>query len=339
MKLLGTVVNYVILFIGSILANHCIADNNGFGHQLKQRILVLNSYNQGYRWTDNIVRAIGDKFGENPNIIINIEYMDTKMINNMDHFEWLKHLYKNKYEKYTIDVIISSDDDALKFLRKYQEELFPGVPIVFCGVNNFSNRKVRDLDNYTGVNEKSGFKDNIELFLTLHPNTKKLYVINDNLTTAIALQAEFFEAFKEYENQLDVEVLSDISIRALVNKVSSLEEDSIIYYLSFFSDSTGRTFTPNEVIPYVSKASPVPVYGSVDYMLGHGIIGGAFVSGYFQGKSAANAAEKILQGVHTEKIPVIMDNPSKHMFDYQQLKRFNIDVSKLPKDSTIINQP
>ena len=92
MKLL--ILNYLILFIASILTNVCSAYNtyneNDFDHQHKQRILLLNSYNQGYQWTDNIVRAISNQFKDNPNIIINIEYMDTKMINNIGHFERLK---------------------------------------------------------------------------------------------------------------------------------------------------------------------------------------------------------------------------------------------------------
>ena len=74
-------------------------------------------------------------------------------------------------------------------------------------------------------------------------------------------------------------------------------------------------------------------------MLGHGIVGGSLKSGYFQGKTAAGAARKILHGVRAEDIPIVMDNPSAYMFDYRQLQRFGIRISDLPKDSIIINQP
>ena len=309
-------------------------------HRLdKQRVLVLNSYTQGYPWTDNIVRAIQEKFSDNPNIITHIEYMDTQIINSRAHFEQLKQLYQNKYAGYTIDVIISSDDEALKFLREYREEIFPDVPVVFCGVNNFNEKKVLNFHNYTGISEKSSFTANFELILALHPDVKNLYVINDNSPTARSLQTGFFEASKEYEDKFDIHILSNISLDHLINKVSSIEPNSVIYYLSFASDNTGRAIHPDEVIPKISQFSPAPIYGSVDYMLGYGIVGGMLGSGYFQGRSAADAAQKIIEGYNVNKIPVILSNPNTYRFDHHQLQRFGIAIADLPPDSAIVNRP
>ena len=340
--------NYLVLFTVCILSNGCTAysdsdhntiNHNTIGHQHKKRILLLNSYSHGYTWSDNTVMGIRDTFKDDQNVVINIEYMDTKMIDTKEHFELLKQLYKNKYAQYTIDVIIASDHNALQFLRKYRDELFPDVPVVFCGINNFSQEKVEGFKNYTVINAKTDFIANFELILALHPDIKTLYVINDTVTTARSLQTEFFEALKEYEDKFTIKILADLSLQNLIDRVSSLEQDSVVYYLSFFKDSTGRSLAPAEVIPYISKASPVPVYGSTDYMLGHGIVGGSLKSGYFQGKTAAEAARKILQGVRAGDIPVVMDNPSVYMFDYLQLQRFDIHISDLPKDSIVINQP
>ncbi len=335
--------NYLILFIVSILTNGCaahsVSDHDTVSHQHKKRILLLNSYNHGYTWSDNAVLGVRDTFKNDQSVVINIEYMDTKMIDTEEHFELLKQLYENKYARYTIDAIIASDQNALKFLRKYRDELFPDVPLVLCGINNFSQEKVTGFRNYTVVNAKSDFVANFELILALHPNIKTLYVINDTVTTARSLQTEFFEALKEYEDKFTLKILADLSLQHLIKEVSSLEQDSVIYYLSFFKDGTGRSLAPAEVIPYVSQASPVPIYGSTDYMLGHGIVGGSLKSGYFQGKTAADAARKILHGVRAEDIPIVMDNPSVYMFDYLQLRRFDIRTSELPKGSIIINQP
>lgn len=335
--------NYLVLFIVSILTNGCAAhsesDHDTVSHQHKKRILLLNSYNHGYTWSDNAVLGVRDTFKNDQSVVINIEYMDTKMIDTEEHFELLKQLYENKYARYTIDAIIASDQNALKFLRKYRDELFPDVPLVLCGINNFSQEKVTGFRNYTVVNAKSDFIANFELILALHPNIKTLYVINDTVTTARSLQTEFFEALKEYEDKFTLKILADLSLQHLIKEVSSLEQDSVIYYLSFFKDGTGRSLAPAEVIPYVSQASPVPIYGSTDYMLGHGIVGGSLKSGYFQGKTAADAARKILHGVRAEDIPIVMDNPSVYMFDYLQLRRFDIRTSELPKGSIIINQP
>ena len=121
-----------MLITAIILSWHSLASVGGYQHitggdhnrQEKQRVLVINSYSHGYKWTDNIVRAIQDEFKDNPNVIVHIEYMDTKMVGNKDHLEQLSQLYQSKYADHTIDVIISSDDDALEFLREYRDQLF-----------------------------------------------------------------------------------------------------------------------------------------------------------------------------------------------------------------------
>ena len=47
----------------------------------KRHVLVLNAYNKGYKWTDNEVQGIEDSFANDSNVILHIEYMDTKVIN------------------------------------------------------------------------------------------------------------------------------------------------------------------------------------------------------------------------------------------------------------------
>jgi PAS domain S-box-containing protein len=73
--------------------------------------------------------------------------------------------------------------------------------------------------------------------------------------------------------------------------------------------------------------------------LGYGIVGGMLTSGYYQGEAAAKIALRILQGERVRDIPVIKESPNRYMFDYNQLDRFEISLSDLPKGSIVINKP
>jgi len=305
----------------------------------KKHVLVLNAYNKGYKWTDNEVQGIEDAFANDSNIILHIEYMDTKVINNEQHFLLLKNLYQNKYKSFKFDVIISTDDDALKFLRKYRTELFGNVPVVFCGVNNFNESKVAGFDNFTGVNEQADFVANMELILKLHPEVKKLYVINDRLTTGKSLQKAFEKTIEKYQDKFHEVYLGNLSMAQIKQKVATLGKESVVFYLSFFKDKSGITYTPIEAIPQISEAASVPVYGSVDYMLGYGIVGGMLKNSYYQGETGARLAKKILNGKNVNDIPVVIDSPNQYMFDYREMKRFGISPSQLSKESIIINEP
>jgi len=305
----------------------------------KKHVLVLNAYNKGYKWTDNEVQGIEDAFADERNIILHIEYMDTKVINDEKHFALLRDLYKNKYSTFKFDAIISTDDDALKFLRKYRDELFGSVPVIFCGINNFTDKKVEGFDNYTGVNEEADFVANMDLILKLHPEVKKLYIINDRLTTGKSLQKAFEATLQQYQDKFQDVYLGNLSMAQIKQKLATLGQDSVVFYLSFFRDKSGQTYTPIEAIPQISSASSVPVYGSVDYMLGYGIVGGMLKNSYYQGETAARLAKRVLSGENVNDIPVVIDSPNQYMFDYTEMQRYGLSKSNLPKGSIIINEP
>ncbi len=302
-------------------------------------VLLLNSYNKGYAWTDNEVQAIEESFEDERQVLLSIEYMDTKMANTPQYLAQWKELFAQKFININFDLIIATDDDALKFLRKYRSTLFPDVPVVFTGVNNFDPSKIAGFSNVTGVNEQADFHSNIELILKLHPGVKHVYVISDQLTAGQLIRQEFTATAQQFNDRVEFHYLADLTIDDLISKVSKLTDNSIIFYLSFFRDASNKSFSPWEAIPLISRNASVPLYGQVDYMLGKGITGGRVKSSYYQGKEAAKLAQRILYGEAADDIPVVMESPNYYMFDYDQLQRFAIPVKSLPKGSIIINEP
>lgn len=304
-----------------------------------KHVLLLNSYNKGYTWTDNEVQAIEEAFANDTSTILHIEYMDTKMINTKDHFALLKQLFEHKYDKIKFDVVIATDDDALKFLRQYRETLFPDSPVVFAGINNFNPSKITGLDNITGVNEQADFMANLELILRLQPNTKDVYVIADQLTAGKLILKEFNTSAASFNNRLQFHYLTGLGMADVQDRVAKLGSNAVVFYLTFFRDGNGVGFSPWEAIPLISESASVPLYGQVDYMLGKGILGGKVKSSYYQGRIAAQLAKRILAGESAADIPIVMESPNNYMFDYQQMMRFGISVDALPQDATVINEP
>ena len=53
-----------------------------------KKVLILNSYNRGYQWTDNIMRGIDEVLNtKGSQIEVSTEYMDTKRINGPEYWE------------------------------------------------------------------------------------------------------------------------------------------------------------------------------------------------------------------------------------------------------------
>lgn len=130
------------------------------------KILILNSYHPGYKWSDDITTGIIDVLSDKyPEAVRNIEYMDTKHFPDDTYIIQLFALYKQKYAHKKFDVIISSDDNAFNFLNYYSEYIFPDTPVVFCGVNYYKPEDISGLPLFTGVNEEADLKAGIEIAL------------------------------------------------------------------------------------------------------------------------------------------------------------------------------
>jgi GAF domain-containing protein/ABC-type uncharacterized transport system substrate-binding protein len=304
-----------------------------------KEVLILHSYHQGYKWTDDITVGIRSVLGDDDSINLQIEYMDTKRIADQAYLDQLLELYKQKFEDRQFDVIISSDNNAFDFLINYRDTLFPGTPVVFSGVNFFNESMLEGQDLFTGVNEDASIRGGFEIALQLHPETRQIVIVNDTTTTGQRIHQKLIEVIPAYQDEIDFVLLEDVTMAEIRQTVGELPPDSLVFYTLFFRDANGQFFEYDESISLITEVSAVPVYGTWDFSLGYGIVGGLLTSGFFQGEEAAAIAERILEGESADDIPVVLESPNRYMFDYQQLARWDIATSALPAGSIIINEP
>jgi two-component system, cell cycle sensor histidine kinase and response regulator CckA len=324
----------VALLVATLsLASSAIADN-------KKNVLILNSYSQGYKWTDDETRGAIETLAPLKNDLkVYIEYMATKWVSDDQYYEQLHHLMKHKFRNIPFDLLISMDNDALAFLVRYRDDIFGKVPTVFCGVNDFTDDDLKGQPLYTGINETADFKATLEVALKLHPLAKRVVFINDSSVTGRRAREEFRESVHSLQDRVQLEYLEDLAMPELLERVERLPDDSLILYTFFSRDKTGRVFEFDESLALIAQRAKVPIYGTWDFDLGHGSIGGMLTSGYEQGRVAGSVALRILSGESPESIPVIRKSPTRYMFDYEQMERYAIKRSDLPPDSIITNEP
>lgn len=306
----------------------------------KKNVLVLNSYHQGFKWTDDMNRGILTSLDPvRAGTRIYLEYMNTKWVQGAPYFKELARLLLIKYAKARIDLIICTDNDALEFLLDYRDEIFGKIPVVFCGVNYFKEEDLKGKPFYTGVSETAELKDSIDAALRLHPGTKHIFVINDNNTPGRKVYNELKKLVPRYQEKVRFTFEQSSELDEIVADVSKLSADTLIFYTFFYGDPATRYYENNESISLIAEHARVPIYGAWDFNLGFGMVGGKLTSGYDQGVVAGKMGLRVLGGESTETIPVVYKNPARYMFDYRQLKRFGINRSLLPMDSTVINEP
>jgi PAS domain S-box-containing protein len=302
------------------------------------RVLVLHSYHPGFSWSDNISKGIQSSFaGHSDKVELMFEFMDTRRSYTPEYFDELERLFRIKYEKYPIDVIICADDHALNFVLGPARKLFDDVPVVFCSVSGYepSMREGRPL---TGLQESIDIESTLKIALELHPDTDEVAVITDMTRTGRALKSAADEVFNKYQDRVRFRYLEDLTFEELTEEVENLGEGTIVFRLVFGRDKAGRVSPPEQVLRTLVQHSKVPIYSVWEVSLGHGIVGGKLTSGEVEGKMAGQMALRILQGEDASSIP-LEKSPTSFMFDYEQLDRFAIRESDLPEGSTVINRP
>lgn len=305
-----------------------------------RNILLLNSYNQKMTWVEDIVRGVEDELQPlQSNLTIHIENMDTKVFFSPDYFEIFRRYLQVKYEKIPFSLILVSDNNAYDFLRLYRDTLFPGVPVSFCGVNDYSREQLAGLGNFTGVAEIFSARETVELALKNHPETTEVFIINDYLKTGRAWAKDIDAELEELSDEVHIRHAANLSMAELQDEISKLSPTTVVMLGVYFSDRDGAYFTYEVTGAQLSQASNVPVYCLLEFNIGNGVVGGRVVSGYYQGKTMAEIGREILEGTDPGTIPVKLEGSNRYVFDYRQLKRFDIDESILPADSLILNRP
>ena len=312
-----------------------------FANQTKE-VLLIHSYHKGYIWSDDISKTIEKNFAEHKNIELTTVYMDTKKIDDSSYLENLYNLYKQQFFNRKFDLIIISDNNAFDFISKYYDHLFKDTPVLFCGINNYNKNMLDKLNfkNISGVAEDVDIEKNFELISKLHPNVKNLLIINDTSTTGYAIKKDLTNIIKKYEKRFNIEYTDNLNINNLKTKVSELEKNnSVILFVLLFKDTTGKYFTYKQSFEEIKKVSEVPIYGLWDFYLNSGMVGGLLTSAIAQGQTVSKMALDILNGKNIKDIPVVEKSPNLYMFDYNELKRFNLDISSYIENPLIINEP
>ena len=318
-----------------LLCSLCLvgwADDPGH-HQ----VLILHSYHQGYSWTADIHAAMMQTLqSSEAGIDIRTEYLDWKHYPSQDMLVRYRDLFAVKYRNVHFNVVLTSDNAALEFALKHRDALFPGVPIVFCGVNGWRPDLYGKNDKLTGVAEKVEAAGTLSLALKAHPGTKRVLVVCDHTETGQEIRLDVDHSLTQLGQLPEIQYIGKEETQELVMRLVKEPPSTLILLALFGNDASGRYLDLWE-LPAILQRSDLqaPVWGLYEEALGHGIVGGHLQGGERQGSLAAGQALRILNGEEASTIPVMAVPTVKWAFDDRELRRFHIARSSLPPNSEI----
>ncbi|HEY5000287.1 MAG TPA: response regulator [Candidatus Cryosericum sp.] len=302
-------------------------------------VLILNSYDQGYSWTDGEVAGIRSGLDDASGVQLSVEYLDWRRFPSQQNLDQVEKLLQTRYGVSRPDVLVVTDNPALDFALDYRSSLFAGVPIVFCGINDYQTSLLRGAKDVTGVAEEIDPAGTLRLALRLHAHANNVYVITDFTEAGLAVRQTIQSVVPEFKDRATFTFSPDVTVAEVMDAVAKLPSGTIILAAPFIHDRGGVFIDMPEFTAELARHTSLPIYGMYEHCLGQGIVGGVLTSAQLEGTQAGELATRILAGEPSSSIPVITQRSTLVAFDWNRLETFGIPLSSLPVGATVINRP
>jgi|GEM_PF-1023025 len=303
-----------------------------------KNILVLLSYDFRENWSSAILEGVSGALGD-AHVQMHVETLDVRRHHGEDYHAAFERFLTAKYANIQFDMAIAADNAALEFLLRLRPSINADLPVIFCGVNNFTPEMLSGQANVTGVNEAVDIAGTVNLALRLFPGASEIAVVAGTTGVGIVNLENFRTTIPLFSRPVGITEFVDVPSDSIADALAKLPRDALVFRMDNLRGRDGSDIPLAQSIALLSSASRSPVFSFWDFDMGHGALGGVAVSGLAQGKKAGELARLVLQGTPTDVIPVVMDSPNVPMFDFVLMQRFGLDVRDLPDRAIVLNMP
>jgi len=309
----------------------------------KQVLLHISSYNAQVERERRQIEAIQQTLESNEKIEYrNLNLNSYEHRNNASFDVIYSDMIRANYIAHDIDIILTSDNEALKFVLDNYYILFSRKPVVFCGVNNLEESTLNSLEEYvTGISGAVSFDETAREMLRLYPGTKRIFILNDYaLSRSINMRRYIEKKINEFEYPVEFKFSEDKPFYDLMEEIRSFGSDTLVLIGNYIVDSNFILYSEIDVQKHVSSASVNPVFCLTANYMGHGTLGGLVSAPEVKSQIAALMAIDILGGKQVSDTPVIYDSSpfNQWQFDYKTANRFKINTKNLPAGHIVVNR-
>jgi ABC-type uncharacterized transport system substrate-binding protein len=144
-----------------------------------RKIFYINSYHEGYAPSDQKMLAIQQIVATQPNVVLKIFFMDAQRHQDGQSIKTKTDEALKAVRDFDPDVIIASDDDAVKYVIAPHFRKGP-VPVVFCGVSWTCQQYGLPTASVTGMLEAPPVRETVQTLRKYYPEMKSLIVLGGN---------------------------------------------------------------------------------------------------------------------------------------------------------------
>ncbi len=275
-----------------------------------------------------------------------IEFMDTKKFppnkeRDKNYFDYLTKKYKN----ITFGIVITTDDNALNFVRRHKNSyLFKKAKVFFEGVNNLSLYNKFDKNSYAGVFEKKEPLLQLKFAKKIIPNLKTVYVLSDTSVSGNKTIKQYRNAFQNIKN-IKFIYINESHLDKIIDKLKNYDKNSVLMGLTISSIKKNKdvlsTYLVEQLISKVYK-NPILVHNSVWALGDSNVVGGVCNDATNQAELNMKKLSEYLNGIPMKDIGFKLNNVSRLFINIKNIRKFGVDENNLKVDHLpikFVNKP
>jgi hypothetical protein len=265
------------------------------------------------------------------------ENVDLGRLDDEEYRTRLVDVLRRKYRDRYVDLVIPVGLPAVRFMADRGDAAFPGVPVVFSTVDAERLRAVKLPPFIAGVSGRIAALPTVRAALDLQAGTRRVVVITGESPSDVYWRERVREELRVLPSGVEVQAPGGFTMPELLDHLRRLPDHTIVLFVTMTEDATGSTYS-TDAFNAVSAASRVPVFAVYEQALGFGVVGGFMFSYEREAERAAGIALRVLAGTPPEAIGV-HEEASRFVFDWRQLRRWNLPEDRLPPGSVVRYRP
>src|SRR5262245_40818557 len=174
---------------------------------------------------------------------VSAEFLDYPRFGGEDYIRTISTYLREKYHTHPPLVVVAGGNGALEFLLRNRQELFPGAPLVHMGVDKPLIDGLKLPGDVYGVPVRYDPAGTVAQALRWHPRARRLVVITGAAPPDRAWVPLLQRELEPFKGRLDrIESWSGLATQELVERLSSLGADTVVFTPGYFMDGAGTTF-------------------------------------------------------------------------------------------------
>lgn len=269
---------------------------------------------------------------------VSVEYLESTKFADLGYQRSLSQTIRHSFSAPKPDLVIVSALPALRFVLDYRDLMFPGVPIVFEGVDVARIQGLKLGTDVTGITETADdyLRGSLDLALRFHPDTRNVAVISGLSDFEKYWEQRLGQAVRARQENLQFIEFVGLPARTVLDQVSVLPPHTVVFAQAASPDSADPVLTVFDLISAVSQR--FPTYSIFNYCMGKGCIGGLYPDAQEEGREAGKIAARVLSGEKPENIPIEQETGRHPVVDWRELRRWDIPESALPPGTVVLFQ-